>query len=375
MTGSEDPGQPAGRLLSLKWQPPARGRRYCGTPADRRPPTTAIHCHWQGPAGGGAARMRGGNVATGLHGARHQALPRLVRLVMYRLLLLAVAPAAGGAAGVSVSLDLGWRFYRGLPPNPTGCTSTFLTNYTGQQCNGLINGSTAASAVDCEALCCEDFNCQIWQWLGGGRPGAGCWYGSIPPEGCNPDTPWISFANASRADAVPSWAQLDYPDTAAANWSVIDAPHDFIITGSNPNESPYVNDRSLQGQAFIPKTVGVYRKHFQVPADWQGTHIELYVEGMYAFSQYYLNGAPLGTHALGYTSGIFRLDNSSLLYGSGTDNVLAVYVDATAARDTGWCALSPHACGLLLLLPHPHPPTPPPHTHAHTHAHTHHGRV
>ena len=270
---------------------------------------------------------------------------------------------------MSVSLDLGWRFYRGLPPNPAGCTSPFLTNYTGQQCNGLTNGSTAASAADCEALCCEDFNCQIWQWLGGGGQGGGCWYGSIPPEGCNPDRAWISFANASRADAVPSWALLDYPDTAA-NWSVIDAPHDFVIEGANPSESPYVNDRSLQGQAFIPKTVGVYRKHFQVPADWQGTHIELYVEGMYAYAQYYLNGAPLGTHALGYTSGFFRLDNSSLLYGSGADNVLAVYVDATASRDTGWCEFVRRPA----RAPRRAPSSPPP-THPHTHIHAHHCRV
>ena len=85
----------------------------------------------------------------------------------------------------------------------------------------------------------------------------------------------------------------------------------FIITGSDPTISPY--DRSAeQGQAFIPKSVGAYRKHFAVPSEWQGQHIELYVEGMYAFATYYLNGAYLGTHALGYTSFFARLDNSSV---------------------------------------------------------------
>jgi beta-galactosidase/beta-glucuronidase len=241
---------------------------------------------------------------------------------------------AVGASGSSVSLDLGWRFHRGVPAAP--CTSTFNTNYTTQQCDGLANGASAETVGECEALCCADLGCQIWQWLGGGGEGAGCWFGLIPSQGCNPNTQWVSFANASRGVEVPGWAALTYADTPANNWSVVDFPHDFIITGADPLVSPY--DRSAQqGQAFIPKTVGAYRKHFAVPAAWRGQHIELYVEGMYAYATYYLNGAFLGTHALGYTSFFARLDNNTapLLYG-GAENVLAVFVDATEARDTGW---------------------------------------
>ncbi len=290
------------------------------------------------------------------------------------MLLLAAACLLASASSESVSLDLGWRFYRGTPPGGV-CTSPFLTNYTGQQCNGLTNGSTARSQGECEALCCASYNCEIWQWLGGGGGGAGCWYGQIPPEGCNSGTPWISFANTSRADAVPAWAAVAYDDSPSANWSVIDAPHDFIITGADEALSPYVDDPSLQGQAFIPKTVAVYRKHFQVPAAWQGTHIEIYIEGMYAASTYYLNGALLGQHNLGYTSAFFRLDNASapLVYGAGSgDNVLAVYVDATRAQDTGWCECRrgpfrslPTRLASAALTPPSLPP--PPHTHTHSH--------
>ena len=66
--------------------------------------------------------------------------------------------------------------------------------------------------------------------------------------------------------------------------------------------------------------------------------MELYVEGMYASATYWLNGAPLGVHGLGYTSAFFRLDNvtGGLLYGNGSQNVLAIYVDATEAQCTGW---------------------------------------
>lgn len=121
-----------------------------------------------------------------------------------------------------------------------------------------------------------------------------------------------------------------------SDWQVVDAPHDFIIGGANESQSPYVDDRSLQGQAFIPKTVGVYRKHFALPANFSGKHVELYVEGMYAYATYFLNGFPLGVHALGYTSFFTRLDNASSLFFDGRENVLAVLVDATSARDTGW---------------------------------------
>ena len=255
------------------------------------------------------------------------------------LLLVALLPAPAPAQRVSSSLDLGWRFRRGPPPAGV-CTTPFTQNYTGQQCDGLSAVDSANSVADCAAACCADPTCEIYQWTKPGT-GGGCWIGVVPAGGCNPSSVWISYANTSRASPsgpVPDWAALDFADGAAANFSVVDAPHDFIITGADETQDPYVDDGSLQGQAFIPKTVGIYRKHFQLPAAWQGQHVELYCEGMYAYATYYLNGVFLGVHELGYTSYFTRLDNitGGLFYGPGRDNVLAVLVDATARRDTGW---------------------------------------
>ena len=60
----------------------------------------------------------------------------------------------------------------------------------------------------------------------------------------------------------------------------------------------------------------------------------------YSVATYYLNGALLGTHQTGYTSGIFRLDNSTpgLRFGPGAEsaNVLAIFIDARQAACTGW---------------------------------------
>lgn len=248
------------------------------------------------------------------------------------LLLLCCATSCA-ALRTTVSADLGWRFFRGLPA-PSECTTPFLQNYTGQECVGLTAAPQANSSAECQLACCADPTCQIWQWSDAPTPGGGCWIGQVPPTGCNHSPSWTSFANTSRpVDGVPAWASLNYSD---ATWDVVDAPHDFIIGGSNETASPYVNISSLQGQAFIPKTVGVYRKHFVLPASFQNTHVELYIEGMYAFATYYLNGLLLGQHDLGYTSYFVRLDNASNLFFDGRENVLAVLCDATSARDTGW---------------------------------------
>jgi len=268
---------------------------------------------------------------------------KMLRSIAAIAAAVAALPAAAAAAAASprttVSLDLGWRFRRGPPPAPPG-PCVLGTNYTGQQCNGLSAVTAAASAAECAAACCADAECELWQWSDSPPPGGGCWAGDVPDGGCTPSSEWTSFGNETRNGApgdVPAWAALDFPADGGANWSVVDAPHDFIITGAAETQSPYVDDPSLQGQAFIPKTVGVYRKHFALPPSWQGQHIELYSEGMYAYATWYLNGQPLGVHALGYTSFFVRLDNvTGGLFFDGRANVLAVLVDATSSRDTGW---------------------------------------
>ena len=55
-------------------------------------------------------------------------------------------------------------------------------------------------------------------------------------------------------------------------------------------------------QGSLPKNVSWYRKHLALPADWEGTHIDIYVEGAYSVATYYLNGVLPSPHATGYTS-------------------------------------------------------------------------
>ena len=170
-------------------------------------------------------------------------------------LALTALCARAAAERVTVSMDLGWRFLRGLPAPPSTCDTPFLANFSGQECAGLAAAPQAATPAACELACCADPSCQIWQFSATPPPGGGCWIGAVPAAGCTRGPEWTSFANTSRAAGVPAWAALDYAPDAA--WDVVDAPHDFIITGANATESPFVDDPALKGQAYIPKSVGV----------------------------------------------------------------------------------------------------------------------
>jgi len=136
-------------------------------------------------------------------------------------------------------------------------------------------------------------------------------------------------------DASP--AQPGYDDAA---WDVVDAPHDALIA------TPFAGS-AANGEASIPRNVSWYRKRLALPADWAGgaSHVSVYVEGAFATTRAFFNGAPVMNHSHGYTSFAVRLDNASGAVFGGGENVLALFVDAT--ETTGWW------CVPLLRRPFP----------------------
>ena len=71
--------------------------------------------------------------------------------------------------------------------------------------------------------------------------------------------------------------------------------------------------------------VSGYRRHLQVPADWQGKRILLTFEGAAHDSTVFCNGKKVGEHHCGYTA--FTVDlTDSVLYGQ--DNLLCVRLDS-----------------------------------------------
>eukprot|EP00729_Bicosta_minor_P017749 gene17749-23323_t len=227
-------------------------------------------------------------------------------------MLLAFLSTFAVSSRQKVDISLGWRHHLGnveaACPNPA---AAFPTNFSGVECVGLQQYESGnPSPTLCAAACCGDPTCSLWQYDSTDAQGK-CWAGNVNITGkgvCFKSTAW----QGARRDiptppSVPWPATIKYDDNS---WNKVDMPHDFLIDG---------------------------RKHMSLPSDWEGNHIDLYVEGAYSVATYYLNGHLLGTHATGYTSAIFRLDNATgLQFGAGSENILAIYIDATAKACTGW---------------------------------------
>jgi beta-galactosidase len=117
-------------------------------------------------------------------------------------------------------------------------------------------------------------------------------------------------------------------------WRTVSTPHDFIVEGSPTPDA----DR---GHGYLPFNRSWYRKHFTVPPAAQGQLISIEFDGVYRNSDVWLNGVYVGHFTSGYVSFRYWLHNvtapnsttPALLYGS--DNVLAVFVDALSAQE-GW---------------------------------------
>jgi Glycoside hydrolase family 2 C-terminal domain 5/Glycosyl hydrolases family 2, TIM barrel domain/Glycosyl hydrolases family 2, sugar binding domain/Domain of unknown function (DUF4982)/Glycosyl hydrolases family 2 len=245
---------------------------------------------------------------------------------MIKILILAVSSLSVSLASREESrFNLGWRFAYDVPASE--CVANFPTNMSNIECQGLSN-APASSPEECEQACCLSSTCQVWQY----REPADCWIGLA--NACGGQSNWISFANFNRTAStdVPNWAWKNFTDS---NWTLVDAPHDFIIGGANESIS-YFNQSNPQGQAFLPGLFGYYRKHFKLPTAWQNSHIEFYFEEFLSSATFYLNDQYLGAHVNGYTSSFFRIDNVTGLVFGGGDNVLSVFVDATSGAKTGW---------------------------------------
>ena len=202
-----------------------------------------------------------------------------------------------------MKFDLGWRFWLGAEPpdtsNGSACAAVAyrpLENGTG--CVNMAPGPHAASAAACEISACAR-HASGWQFKGGT-----CMLGQQHVYDLNCTRSHSGWVGGTLQDAQAPWL----PPASArsfndSSWSVVDAPHDFEI-GLNYSQS------NEQNEAFLPHKQAYYRKHFALPTSWDGTVIELYVEGSLSVSSWWLNGRPLLLeHQCGYVSVILRLDN------------------------------------------------------------------
>jgi hypothetical protein len=100
--------------------------------------------------------------------------------------------------------------------------------------------------------------------------------------------------------------QVDYGDS---KWSHVGLPHSF--------STPYF----MENEWYVG--YGWYRKHIDVPSDWDNKIVHLEFEGVFQVAEVFVNGNMAGTHEGGYTG--FSIPITEFLRPG--DNVIAVRVN------------------------------------------------
>lgn len=111
-----------------------------------------------------------------------------------------------------------------------------------------------------------------------------------------------------------------------ADWRQLNVPHDWSIEG------PFSADFAC-GTGFAPGGLGWYRKHFRLDDNEKSRRVTIELDGVYDYSEVWINGTFVGARPYGYSS--FAYDLTPYLK-FGKDNVVAVRVDHSRFTDSRW---------------------------------------
>jgi len=130
----------------------------------------------------------------------------------------------------------------------------------------------------------------------------------------NFDFDWKFIRNDSAKFAETSCAD--------SQWEDVQLPHDWNIKMK-------FDETAGGSAAYLPGTVGWYRKSFNVPKSYAGKQVLILFDGIFHQSDVYINGQHLGFRPYGFCS--IEYDLTPYLK-FGTNNVVAVRVDCTGER-------------------------------------------
>src|ERR1017187_8356716 len=130
------------------------------------------------------------------------------------------------------------------------------------------------------------------------------------------DTGWL-FSKGDFASAM-------MPAFDDHGWQPVTLPHDWSSDG------PFSRDFG-SGNGYAPGGIGWYRKHFSVPEDFLNQCVSVEFDGVYDYSEVWVNGQFVGARPYGYSS--FQYDLTPFVKFGG-DNVLAVRVDHARFADS-----------------------------------------
>jgi beta-galactosidase len=112
-----------------------------------------------------------------------------------------------------------------------------------------------------------------------------------------------------------------------SNWQRVNVPHDWSIEG------PFSADYS-SGNGYVPGGLGWYRKHFQLAAAQKDRLVTIEFDGVYDYSEVWINGVFIGARPYGYSS--YAYDLTPYVKFGADENVIAVRVDHSRFADSRW---------------------------------------
>ena len=115
-------------------------------------------------------------------------------------------------------------------------------------------------------------------------------------------------------------------DFDASSWRTLDLPHDWSVEGT-------LSPSLASCTGYLPGGIGWYRKTLDIPADKKGEKVFIYFEGVYNYSEVFVNGTSVGKRPNGYVSFMYDI-TPYLNYGSR--NVIAVKVDHSEDANSRW---------------------------------------
>ncbi len=115
------------------------------------------------------------------------------------------------------------------------------------------------------------------------------------------------------------------------SWSKVNLPHDWSIEGkfiAPPKELDKENLTVAQlgghlgkrSTGYLEGGTGWYQKVFTMPKDWENKNIHIDFDGVYMYSDVWINGTHLGHHHYGYTA--FGYDLTPYLKNEGENHLL-----------------------------------------------------
>jgi beta-galactosidase len=110
-----------------------------------------------------------------------------------------------------------------------------------------------------------------------------------------------------------------------STWRQVNVPHDWSIEG------PFGADFG-SGNGYAPGGIGWYRKYFKVDADQKDRVVTIEFDGVYDYSEVWINGQLVGGRPYGFSS--FQFDLTPFIKFGSDDNLIAVRVDHSRFADS-----------------------------------------